>query len=68
MPDYADGVIDVHYNAAANAADDIRRQTQAIKQTLDSLEQELQVLRRGWNGDDQEEYVRVQQQWNAETA
>ncbi|MGY0021410.1 WXG100 family type VII secretion target [Streptomyces sp. cg35] len=59
-----DGIIDVQYNAAANAAVDIQQQTKAIQGTLQSLEQELQALMRGWSGDDQQEYTKVQQQWN----
>ncbi|MFJ3081016.1 WXG100 family type VII secretion target [Streptomyces halstedii] len=59
-----DGIIDVQYNAAANAALDIQQQTKAIQGTLQSLEAELQALRNGWAGDDQLEYGKVQAQWN----
>ncbi|MER7699779.1 MULTISPECIES: WXG100 family type VII secretion target [unclassified Streptomyces] len=59
-----DGIIDVHYSAAANAASDIQQQTKAIQSTLQSLEAELQALKNGWAGDDQTEYVKVQAQWN----
>ncbi|MDQ0988459.1 WXG100 family type VII secretion target [Streptomyces sp. V2I9] len=60
-----DGIIDVQYNAAANAALSIQQQTKAIEGTLKALEAELQALSTGWAGDDQREYTKVQQQWNA---
>ncbi|MYR60460.1 WXG100 family type VII secretion target, partial [Streptomyces sp. SID625] len=65
MPDYTDGVIDVHYSTVANAIEEMQQQTQAISQTLATLDEELAPLKGGWSGDDKTEYVSVQQQWNA---
>lgn len=63
--DMTDGVIDIQYNAAANAAEAMREQTQAISGTLRSLESELQALMQSWEGEDQAEYRTVQAKWNA---
>ncbi len=64
MPDYTDGVIDVHYSTVANAIEEMQQQTQAISQTLATLEEDLAPLKAGWSGDDKKEYLNVQQQWN----
>lgn len=64
MPDYSDGVIDVHYAHALNDAQNLLDQNTAVKRTLESLEAELNVLQQTWFGADRDMYQQKKQAWN----
>ncbi|KAB1140858.1 WXG100 family type VII secretion target [Streptomyces luteolifulvus] len=64
MPDFTDGQIYVEYNHMANAADDMVFQTKAIGETLESLEMELNELKKSWEGEDSSVYVTKQNEWD----
>lgn len=62
--DYTDGIIYVDYNHMNNAADDMISQTGAIGKTLESLELELNELKKSWIGDDADVYRDKQDAWD----
>jgi WXG100 family type VII secretion target len=65
MPDdLTDGFIYVDYDHMDNAADDMVRQTKAIGETLESLEMELNELKKSWYGEDSAAYSQKQQAWD----
>ncbi|MFF4014689.1 WXG100 family type VII secretion target [Streptomyces sp. NPDC001843] len=64
-PNLEDGLIHVEYRYADNAADDMVNQTRAIEGTLSSLEEELNELKKTWQGDDAEIYKQKQAAWDA---
>jgi WXG100 family type VII secretion target len=61
--DFTDGIIHVDYAHMDNAADDMVAQTKAIGETLESLEMELNELKKSWIGDDADVYREKQQAW-----
>ncbi|WP_210592172.1 WXG100 family type VII secretion target [Streptomyces sp. GESEQ-35] len=66
MPgNFEHGHIFVDFSKNANVAEDLRLQTRNILNWLQQLDQELQVLKNSWEGEDKEAYQEKQDQWNA---
>ncbi|MFI5998692.1 WXG100 family type VII secretion target [Streptomyces sp. NPDC051362] len=64
MPDFTDGEIFVDYQHSNNAADDLVLQTHAIAKTLESLDMELNELKKTWQGGDADMYRSKQAAWD----
>jgi WXG100 family type VII secretion target len=62
--DFTDGIIHVDYAHMDNAADDLVAQTKAIGKTLESLEMELNELKKSWVGEDADVYQQKQKAWD----
>ncbi|MCW2860648.1 MAG: hypothetical protein JWP48_2356 [Actinoallomurus sp.] len=62
--DFTDGYIYVDYSHMGNAAEDLVSQTQAIANTISSMEQELGQLKQMWQGDDADTYNQKQLAWD----
>ncbi|WP_328672309.1 WXG100 family type VII secretion target [Streptomyces sp. NBC_00328] len=62
--DFTDGIIHVDYAHMDNAAEDMVEQTKAVGKTLESLEMELNELRKSWEGEDADVYREKQQAWD----
>ncbi|MFC4508303.1 MULTISPECIES: WXG100 family type VII secretion target [Streptomyces] len=64
MPNFNDGEIFVDYQHSNNAADDLVFQTHAIAKTLESLDMELNELKKTWIGGDADLYRIKQAAWD----
>ncbi|MER5936921.1 WXG100 family type VII secretion target [Streptomyces sp. NPDC001928] len=62
--DFSDGHIFVDFASTANAVQELDMQTNQINNWLQQLDQELQVLKESWIGDDREVYDEKQTSWN----
>jgi WXG100 family type VII secretion target len=60
-----DGQIYVEYKSVDQAADDMRLQTDRIKQLVTALNDELTGLFGAWQGADAATYTSIQNQWNS---
>ncbi|MFI1401004.1 WXG100 family type VII secretion target [Streptomyces sp. NPDC020681] len=68
MPDTSDGYIHVDYQGVVHAAEELARETSAIRTTLKDLETELHPLVSSWEGADSAEYTTKQHEWDMAAA